>query len=50
MPHRRTFEDVQGWAFEVRGEVAARGQAIGLLEADVRRRLADEPPDRTMDT
>lgn len=39
-PHRRTFDWQDGWAFEVRGEVVARGRAIGLLEQDVRRWLA----------
>lgn len=38
--YRRTFDWHDGWAFELRGEVVARGQAIGLLEQDVRRWLS----------
>lgn len=42
IPHRRWFEWGEGWSFEVGGQVVARGGAIGLLERDARRWLAQQ--------
>lgn len=49
IPHRRTFDWRDGWTFEVGGEVVAKGDAIGLIEAEVRRWLAQQQRDKTMD-
>lgn len=47
IPYRRTFDWHDGWALEVRGEIVARGQAIGLLEQDVRRWLGEQHQQRS---